>query len=570
MTNFKITLHHRFNLIVLCLLFNTALNAQDSLIHPKILSELNHIDSIIPSHPEKGLSQSKALLKKARDSHDFRVQANALQLKAWALTNLEKREEAAFANMECAHTLINNDIPDSSLIATCFLQAANNYFFLGLFDLAKELGLTSLKHVPKKKLDQAQISSYSLLGDVFLRQGDYEQSLVYYDSCYQIDLHLKDTTYISADLTMLGRINTKLGRKEEGLALIQEAIDILDKTKHRSEFSVAYNALGLAYSNLGEFEPADENIVKALRIGEELDNDWLIINRLVNLCDLHTKFEKYDSANRYCQQCLELIKDDFEPNRFTIVHQNLGKIYHAKGYPKLAQESLDKAIEMAKRGNQLPQIKEIYHTMAQQYLKSNQHKLAFEYMDKYQLISDSIFSLNAHVKANALKFKYETAKKEAEIKSLKLNNEIKERNLVSMRERQRAILLFSLFIATLGIMSFLLYRQKQKNEIKHKEREINNQLNVISTLQKEIAHALDQKTANINSLSLTEINELISENLTQREYEILELVLQGNTNQEIADKVFLSINTIKFHLKKIYAKLDVSNRLEIMQLLLKK
>lgn len=48
--------------------------------------------------------------------------------------------------------------------------------------------------------------------------------------------------------------------------------------------------------------------------------------------------------------------------------------------------------------------------------------------------------------------------------------------------------------------------------------------------------------------------------LSQRELEILKLIELGYTNTEISGKLFLSINTVKTHLKNIFIKLDVSNR----------
>jgi LuxR family maltose regulon positive regulatory protein len=51
-----------------------------------------------------------------------------------------------------------------------------------------------------------------------------------------------------------------------------------------------------------------------------------------------------------------------------------------------------------------------------------------------------------------------------------------------------------------------------------------------------------------------------SEPLSEREKEILRFLCQGIPNKEMATRLFVSENTIKFHLKNIYAKLDVRNR----------
>lgn len=51
--------------------------------------------------------------------------------------------------------------------------------------------------------------------------------------------------------------------------------------------------------------------------------------------------------------------------------------------------------------------------------------------------------------------------------------------------------------------------------------------------------------------------------LSSRERELIELLVQGKTNREIADQLFISINTVKTHIKNIYSKLDVTNRVQL-------
>jgi len=53
-------------------------------------------------------------------------------------------------------------------------------------------------------------------------------------------------------------------------------------------------------------------------------------------------------------------------------------------------------------------------------------------------------------------------------------------------------------------------------------------------------------------------NELSA--LTDREREVLDLLAQGLTNKEIAEKLFITTNTVKRHLKAIFEKLDVHTR----------
>lgn len=74
------------------------------------------------------------------------------------------------------------------------------------------------------------------------------------------------------------------------------------------------------------------------------------------------------------------------------------------------------------------------------------------------------------------------------------------------------------------------------------------------------------KKKNSATNSLNSENEFVSANsqLSERESEILLLISQGKTNQEIADHLFLSISTIKSHISNIFEKLDVKNRTQAL------
>lgn len=53
--------------------------------------------------------------------------------------------------------------------------------------------------------------------------------------------------------------------------------------------------------------------------------------------------------------------------------------------------------------------------------------------------------------------------------------------------------------------------------------------------------------------------------LSEREVEVLELLAEGHTNQEIAERLFVSLNTVKTHLSNIYLKLEVKRRTQAVQ-----
>jgi LuxR family maltose regulon positive regulatory protein len=58
------------------------------------------------------------------------------------------------------------------------------------------------------------------------------------------------------------------------------------------------------------------------------------------------------------------------------------------------------------------------------------------------------------------------------------------------------------------------------------------------------------------------IHGALAEPLSERECEVLKLIAAGYTNQQIADTLVVSLNTVKKHTTHIYGKLGVKNRTE--------
>ena len=81
-----------------------------------------------------------------------------------------------------------------------------------------------------------------------------------------------------------------------------------------------------------------------------------------------------------------------------------------------------------------------------------------------------------------------------------------------------------------------------------------------STLAPEAARVLVQATRTIKQSSY---------HLTEREREVLNLVVQGQSNQQIAEAMTISIATVKAHISSILSKLQVSSRAEAIAFAIK-
>jgi DNA-binding CsgD family transcriptional regulator len=54
-------------------------------------------------------------------------------------------------------------------------------------------------------------------------------------------------------------------------------------------------------------------------------------------------------------------------------------------------------------------------------------------------------------------------------------------------------------------------------------------------------------------------------NISTREYEVIQLIGKGYSNQQIADQLHISLSTVKTHTSKVFSKLDVNRRTQLVQ-----
>ena len=76
---------------------------------------------------------------------------------------------------------------------------------------------------------------------------------------------------------------------------------------------------------------------------------------------------------------------------------------------------------------------------------------------------------------------------------------------------------------------------------------------------KEVAVLIDRDNFVLNENLLKQLS------ISKREHEVLELIAGGLSNQEIADKLFVSLNTVKTHSSRLFEKLEVSRRTQAVE-----
>lgn len=92
-----------------------------------------------------------------------------------------------------------------------------------------------------------------------------------------------------------------------------------------------------------------------------------------------------------------------------------------------------------------------------------------------------------------------------------------------------------------------------------------NERTLLASLEIAISNHAADHNHDMPKLSMENINKHLLSPLSDREFEMAQLVYDGMTNTQISEKAFVSVNTIKSHLKNIYLKLDANTRLQVVQ-----
>lgn len=93
-----------------------------------------------------------------------------------------------------------------------------------------------------------------------------------------------------------------------------------------------------------------------------------------------------------------------------------------------------------------------------------------------------------------------------------------------------------------------------------------NKKTLLATLEIAVSNFTAINNQHVPNLSLVKINRELSVPLSDREFELLQLLYDGKNNQEICEILFIAMNTVKRHITNTYFKLDVKSRTEAISL----
>lgn len=382
---------------------------------------------------------------------------------------------------------------------------------------------------------------------------------------YDIYKELKDTSKQVYLLSNIGALYNDLSTFDKAREYLNKGILLAQLSKNKEEEINCKANLGKTLVDTKNYKKAISLLREVIKYyGETKDYQFLIINKN-NLASCYDEQGKKEAALKIYLEILDLINETGIENGKEAILINVGTSYQELGEFRKALNYLNKALIFSKSNSLVLRYEPIYKSLSAVHQHLNNVDSSLFYKDLQIALRDSLDNVEREKKMMEL---------EAEHQNKELNSDLKlTQSELDETEKRRALisksLTYSLIIILITVFGvFIFYNRYKKKKLLADElakRNLKNRSDI-----QDLESTLGTKNEEIETLSnLKEKGKLPYpkdlDALTEREQEVLIGVQEGLKDQEIADKLFISITTVRTHLRKAYSKIDARNRAEAIQ-----
>lgn len=457
-----------------------------------------------------------------RSVSDIRRESLALNRLGNVVAEMGRHEEALRYYQDAVK--LARKMKNDTLLGTFRNNVGLEYKSLGRYREAVDEYYATLKLKEKIGAGNKALSATLLnLGVVWDLLGDQKNARMYYQRSLALKKELGDSLGISRLLSNISVIEKNSGDWKQAVKTIQESNRWNSTVKDYSQYYVNYSNLANINKNNSDWEQAFRYFDSAFYYARELNNSEYLSDLYQNLGSLHFDRGNYAEAIRFLSKAL-----DFPGEEMTDVLRH-----------------------------------EIHGNLAEAYSRDGQYKLALMHLQLSNTYRDRIFKVENQKAIQEAREKYETEHKEKELALQRLALAESEADARRKTTWLVGVTAFALIVGLLILLRFRKYREREQRRAMMDARRLENYRQEIEILRANVQAQLGEQSAEVQtSIGKEEINQYLIDPLSDRELEVLREMASGKSNREIAECIFVSENTVKFHLKNIYLKLDARNRTE--------
>ncbi|NQT59542.1 MAG: LuxR family transcriptional regulator [Bacteroidetes bacterium] len=385
----------------------------------------------------------------------------------------------------------------------------------------------------------------------------YDSELIYTQSLKALEyLHKNNFSSRITSTWTLGQAYQQMGRIEEAKKTYRDAIK-LGMSSGNYLFAI------MSESGIGDIEEADNKLHSAAEIYghviEQVGKQPLPVmcDVYLGLARIHYEWNNLEKARQLAETSLKLAKK-FENviDRFILVELFLVRLNIVEKKMEDASVLLHDTVKTVQQDNFKHRKSIVAETQILLKIKQGDFKAAEQLAAEFDLKASKVRILLASGDvSSALNV----------LKPLNLQIDKKKRDKESLKIKiLQALALFENGESGMAvqIMGKILPTTEPEGFIRIFVDEGLPMFRLLAEAAKKgiTPDYITQIQAEYNSVEHKKIKQPLIEPLSQRELEVLNLLSQGLSNKDICNKLFLALDTVKGHNRRIYAKLDVKTR----------
>ena len=353
------------------------------------------------------------------------------------------------------------------------------------------------------------------------------------------------------------------GNLEDARSTLQETIAICNSTGNFVVGISAASVLGLVYEEENELHLAATTYQNSLKSQGSITLPAAACFSHIGLARIFYEWNDIEASLKHCLKSIELSQQLVDTDISIICEVFLARIKVFYKDFNEATRILDKAIKTVKMNNFVERTSDLVSVQVIILIKKGNLSKACKIAKEYNIpICEARVNLAKNEGDKAIKLLEtllgDTKKAIRQDKRLEVLILLSLANhIVGYTEKSSRLLEKAL---SLSAPNDFIRRYIDEGE---KVLEILKQTSVSGKVLQHKNKILEVfKSDNTDREEITSLSspQLLIESLSKREYEVLLLIAQGFSNREISEKLFLAIDTVKGHNRRIYGKLGVNNR----------
>ncbi len=369
------------------------------------------------------------------------------------------------------------------------------YYNLAKYDSAKAYFLQSIKFYKKIGNEKQAAQTLNNIGIIYDIYGKPIKAIDYYMQALKIYNKQKEYAYYIGTAINIGVVYLNQQQFKSAIDFALENINYLDSIKNKRLKIDYLQNLAIAYDDINDFGNALKYYNLALKYSQEINDNLRTAKVYTNLSSSYSMQGKKEESLKYAIKAIEIKKEIGDLASLVISQLGLADSYRNYGYNYDAIKYYIIGIKNAEKIKYQQYIRMGYLGLSKSYFNINDYKNAYLFLSKYTDLNDSLINTENNKVLSELKTKYQTEKKEQQIKIQKdkiEKQQIKQEKTSLQRNFILVGLVLTLVLAVVILRSY--YQKKKANQklteqkmhIAEQNEELNQQNEEITAQRDEI------------------------------------------------------------------------------------